>query len=124
MKRDGQGVTLRLKKNDNVMDDVPVYTSQDQVIRKVDTTAMPVSTIQTFFTYFLTKAVPTDNSMSEISPYPEIDDASFKCAIYLKNASALQASYCSPKNAKALFKVRMYIYQGVKNSLGNSYTKY
>ena len=39
MERNGQQVTLRLKKNDNVRDDVPVYTSKD----KVDTKEMPVS---------------------------------------------------------------------------------
>ena len=39
MERDGKKVTLRLKKNDHVRDDVPVYTSKD----KVDTREMPVS---------------------------------------------------------------------------------
>ena len=64
LERDGQPVTLRLKKNDNVMDDVPVYTSEDKVVRKVDTAAMPVSTIQTLltiFTYFPTKSYPMLN---------------------------------------------------------------
>ena len=65
--RDGHPVTLRLKKNDNVQHDVPVYTSKDNVIRKVDTTAMPVSTIQIIWTHLPTKAVPTDyNSISKL----------------------------------------------------------
>ena len=43
MERDGQRVTLRLKKNDNVRDDVPVYTSKDDVVQKLDTRERPVS---------------------------------------------------------------------------------
>ena len=43
MERDGQRVTLRLKKNDHVRDDVPVYSAE----QKVDTTTMPVSVIPT-----------------------------------------------------------------------------
>ena len=43
LERDGQRVTLRLKKNDNVKDDVPVFTSKDKVVRKLDTREMPVS---------------------------------------------------------------------------------
>ena len=43
MERDGQRVTLSLKKNDHVTDDVPIYT----VEQKVDTSTMPVSMIQT-----------------------------------------------------------------------------
>ena len=43
MERDGQRVTLRLKKNDNVRDDVPVYTSKDKVMQKLDHREMPVS---------------------------------------------------------------------------------
>ena len=66
--RDGHPVTLRLKKNDNVQYDVPVYTSKDNVFRKVDTTAMPVSTIQIIWTHLPTKAVPTDyNSIPKLS---------------------------------------------------------
>ena len=48
MERDGQKVTLNLKKNINVKDDVPVYTSKNNVVRKVDTTAMPVTTIKQY----------------------------------------------------------------------------
>ena len=43
MKRDGQKVTLRLKKNDNIKDNVPVYTSADNVEQKLDTRQLPVS---------------------------------------------------------------------------------
>ena len=43
MERDGQRVTLRLKKNDNVGDDVPVFASKDNVMRKLDAREMPVS---------------------------------------------------------------------------------
>ena len=45
--RDGQQVTLRLKKNDNVRDDVPVFKSKNKVVQKVDSTALPVSAIKT-----------------------------------------------------------------------------
>ena len=43
LKRDDQRVTLRLKKNDNVRDDVPVFTSKNKVVRKLDTREMSVS---------------------------------------------------------------------------------
>ena len=43
LERDGQRVTLRLKKNDHITDDVPVYAAKDNVVRKVDTSNMPVS---------------------------------------------------------------------------------
>ena len=43
MERDGQRVTLRLKKNDNVRDDIPVFTAKDNVIRKMDRRELPVS---------------------------------------------------------------------------------
>ena len=43
MERDGQRVTLRLKKNDNVRDDVPIFTTKDNVIQKLDSRKMPVS---------------------------------------------------------------------------------
>ena len=43
LERDGKRVTLRLKKNDNVKDDVPVYTSKNKVVRKLDTRETPVS---------------------------------------------------------------------------------
>ena len=43
LERDDKRVTLRLKKNDNVKDDVPVFTSKDKVVRKLDTREMPVS---------------------------------------------------------------------------------
>ena len=58
MERDGQRMTLRLKKNENVQYDVPVYTSKDNVIRKVDTTAMPVSTIQIILIHLQRKLFP------------------------------------------------------------------
>ena len=45
LERDGQRVTLHLKKNDNVRDDVPVFTSENKVVRKLDTSKMPVSII-------------------------------------------------------------------------------
>ena len=45
LERDGQQVTLRLKKNDNVRDDVPVFTSKHNVVRKLDTSKMPVSIV-------------------------------------------------------------------------------
>ena len=43
LERDGQQVTLRLKKNDNVRDDVPVYISDRNIVRQVDKSKMPVS---------------------------------------------------------------------------------
>ena len=43
LERDGQRVTLRLKKSDHVTDDVPVYAAKDNVVREVDTSDMPVS---------------------------------------------------------------------------------
>ena len=45
LERDGQRVTLHLKKNDNVRDDVPVFTSENKVVGKLDTSKMPVSII-------------------------------------------------------------------------------
>ena len=43
LERDGQRMTLRLKKSDHVTDDVPVYAAKDNVVREVDTSDMPVS---------------------------------------------------------------------------------
>ena len=43
MERDGQRVTLRLKKNDNVGDDVPVFASKDNVMRKLNAREIPLS---------------------------------------------------------------------------------
>ena len=43
MARDGQRVTLRLKKNDNVRDDISVFTTKDNVVQKLDTREMSVS---------------------------------------------------------------------------------
>ena len=46
LERDDKRVTLRLKKNDNVRDDVPVFTSKNKVMQKVDSTTLQVSAIE------------------------------------------------------------------------------
>ena len=43
MQMGGNRVTLRLKKNDHVRDDVPVYTQENKTVQKWDTNKMPVS---------------------------------------------------------------------------------
>ena len=44
MQMEGAPVTLRLKKNDHVRNDVPVYTSERRNVELWDTEKMPVST--------------------------------------------------------------------------------
>ena len=44
MRMGGERMTLHLKKNDHVRDDVPVYTSERRNVQRWDNAKMPVST--------------------------------------------------------------------------------